>query len=164
MLVAIWAQAQNGVIGKDLTMPWHLPNDLKFFKEKTLGHTIVLGRKTFEGMGGRPLPNRTTIVVTRDASYETPYDDVIIMNDVESVLSYVKLVDDKVFIAGGAEIYTMFWPHVDAFFRTIIEADIAGDTYFPFSEFPDFHLERSLEGIADEKNVYPHRFELWERD
>ena len=66
MLIAIWAQDKNGLIGKENHLPWHLPNDLRFFKETTINHTLVMGRKTFEGMGGRPLPNRQTIVLTRD--------------------------------------------------------------------------------------------------
>jgi dihydrofolate reductase/thymidylate synthase len=90
MLIAIWAQDKNGLIGKDNHLPWHLPNDLRFFKEMTLEHTLVMGRKTFEGMGGRPLPRRQTIVLTHDKDYHA--ENVLIMHSLEEVLDFDKKI------------------------------------------------------------------------
>ncbi len=91
MLAAIWAQDENGLIGKEDRLPWRLPNDLKFFKQMTEANTLVMGRKTFEGMGSRPLPNRQTIVLTRDPSYTA--EGVHVMHSVEEVLALEKETD-----------------------------------------------------------------------
>lgn len=91
MLAAIWAQDENGLIGKEDRLPWRLPNDLKFFKQMTEANTLVMGRKTFEGMGSRPLPNRQTIVLTRDSSYKA--EGVHVMHSVEDVLALEKETD-----------------------------------------------------------------------
>ena len=108
MLAAIWAQDQNGLIGKNEVLPWYLPDDLKFFKEMTIGKTLVMGRRTFEGMGGRPLPGRTTIILTRNENYQAPAG-VYVMHDVNEIIDFAKNEDQTVFIAGGAAIYTAFF-------------------------------------------------------
>ncbi|HGF7665430.1 TPA: dihydrofolate reductase, partial [Enterococcus faecium] len=108
MLAAIWAQDENGLIGKEDRLPWRLPNDLKFFKQMTEANTLVMGRKTFEGMGSRPLPNRQTIVLTRDPSYTA--EGVHVMHSVEEVLALEKETDGIFFIAGGSAVYQEFLP------------------------------------------------------
>ncbi|NHL43380.1 dihydrofolate reductase, partial [Enterococcus faecium] len=108
MLAAIWAQDENGLIGKEDRLPWRLPNDLKFFKQMTEANTLVMGRKTFEGMGSRPLPNRQTIVLTRDSSYKA--EGVHVMHSVEDVLALEKETDGIFFIAGGSAVYQEFLP------------------------------------------------------
>lgn len=95
MLIALWAQDQKGLIGADGTLPWHLPNDLKFFKEQTINNTIIMGRKTFEGMGKRLLPQRTTIVLTSDPHYQA--NGALVMHDREEILAYVKQQEHPVF-------------------------------------------------------------------
>lgn len=161
MLVAIWAQDKNGLIGKNNRLPWHLPNDLRFFKETTLNHTLVMGRKTFEGMGGRPLPNRQTIVLTRDQSYQAP--NVIIMHSPAEVLAYAKKNAGITFIAGGSAIYQEFLPDCQKIYRTVIDADFEGDAYFPTVEWEQWELTESVEGQQDEKNPYLYRFETYQR-
>lgn len=160
MLTAIWAQDEKGLIGNEGTLPWHLPNDLKFFKEKTTGHTIVMGRKTFEGMGSRPLPNRTSIVMTRDLDYQAA--GVLVMHTVQEVLDYAKDHEDTL-ITGGAGIFQAFMPYLDKIYRTVIQGEFAGDVYFPEIDWQDWQLVESQPGVVDEKNNYPHTFETYLR-
>lgn len=161
MLAAIWAQDESGLIGKDAQLPWYLPADLRYFKEKTLHHTIVMGRKTFEGMGGRPLPHRKTIVLTRDENYQN--EQVLVMHSKEDVLSYAEQQEDIVWITGGSLIYREFIPYCDELYRTVIEGNFQGDTYFPEIDWHDWKLVDSQSGIIDEKNSYSHRFERYQK-
>ncbi|MDT2738601.1 dihydrofolate reductase [Enterococcus canintestini] len=162
MLAAIWAQDQNGLIGKNEVLPWYLPDDLKFFKEMTLGKTLVMGRKTFEGMGGRPLPGRRTIILTRNENYQAPVG-VHVMNDIKQVIAYAKASDHTVFIAGGGAIYATLLPACDYIFRTVIEDSFEGDTYFPEVKWENWRLVKKVAGKVDEKNKFPHSFEEYER-
>ncbi|MCC9274151.1 MAG: dihydrofolate reductase, partial [Enterococcus aquimarinus] len=111
MLAALWAEDLQGIIGKDQTLPWHLPNDLKYFKEMTIGKTIVMGRTTFEGMGSRPLPNRQTIVLTRNPDYQA--EGVTVMHSVDDVLAYAKTKEEPTMIIGGAVVFQDFLPYYD---------------------------------------------------
>ncbi|MDR0922315.1 MAG: dihydrofolate reductase [Lactobacillales bacterium] len=162
MLTAIWAQDENGLIGKKNHLPWRLPNDLKFFKETTENNVIVMGRKTFEGMGKRPLPNRQTIVLTSDEKY-TASDSVIILHSLEEVLNFSKETEKTVFIAGGAQIYKQFEPYLDELLRTTIEATFTGDAHFPSFDYSKWKLVKTVQGIVDEKNIYPYKFETFIR-
>ncbi|EPH94648.1 MULTISPECIES: dihydrofolate reductase [unclassified Enterococcus] len=161
MLAAIWAQDEKGLIGKDDQLPWYLPNDLKFFKQMTELNTLVMGRKTFEGMGGRPLPNRQTIVLTRDLTYQA--DGVIVMHAMEEVLAYEKEHDGIVFIAGGAAVYQEFLPYCAILYRTVIHHGFEGDTYFPPVDWEEWSLINLSTGEVDEKNRYPYQFETYQR-
>ncbi len=161
MLAAIWAQDENGLIGKEDQLPWRLPNDLKFFKQMTEANTLVMGRKTFEGMGGRPLPNRQTIVLTHDRDYSA--EGVIIMHSVEEVLAYEKETDGIVFIAGGSAIYKEFIPFCTVIYRTVIHHSFEGDTYFPAIDWEKWSMINVSQGETDEKNRYTHQFETYQR-
>lgn len=161
MLIAIWAQDKNGLIGKNNRLPWHLPNDLRFFKKATTNHTLVMGRKTFEGMGGRPLPNRQTIVLTRDSGYQA--SNVLVMHSLEEVLDYDKNNGGETFIAGGTAIYTEFLPYCEKIYRTFIEASFEGDAYFPLMLWNKWQLTERKQGQRDEKNPYRYYFETYER-
>lgn len=163
MLIAIWAQAEDGLIGQEGHLPWYLPADLQFFKGQTLGKTIVMGRKSFEGMGSRALPKRQTVVLTSDKTYQVADEKVRVMHDVAEVLNFARTADTDVYIAGGAKVYKAFEGHYDQLLRTIIEGEFAGDTYFPELDFAPFELTETKNGVVDEKNHYPHRFETWER-
>lgn len=149
MLIAIWAQDKNGLIGKNNQLPWYLPNDLRFFKETTINHTLVMGRKTFEGMGGRPLPNRQTIVLTRDETYKA--ENVIVMHSLEEILVYDQKNTGTTFIAGGSAIYTEFLPYCKKIHRTFIEASFEGDAYFPKVFWNEWELTERKQGQRDEK-------------
>lgn len=123
----IVAMARNGVIGKDNQLPWHLPEDLKRFKRLTMGHHIIMGRKTYESIG-RLLPGRTSVVVTRTQNYQAP--GAIIAHSLEEAIGRCSS-DDEVFVIGGAEIYRQALPVADRLVITQIDADFAGDARFP---------------------------------
>lgn len=159
MITMIWAQDKNGLIGKNGQLPWRLPNDLKFFKEQTLHQTIVMGRVTFEGMGKRLLPNRDTIILTRDANYDA--NGATVMTSVEDILTLSK--NKPIFILGGSSIYQLFAPHASQFIKTEIEGAFEGDAYIPEMPYEQFVLEETIDGITDEKNHHPHTFKFYKR-
>lgn len=159
MLIMIWAQDENGLIGKNNILPWHLPNDLKFFKEKTLNRTIVMGRTTFEGMQKRVLPNRQTIILTRDIDYQA--NNVVVYNSVEEIIERSKQED--IYVVGGASVYSQFAPFADVLFQTVIHHTFDGDTHFPKIDFSDYMLVDEIQGVVDEKNQYAHTFKKFER-
>jgi dihydrofolate reductase len=143
-LIGIVAMTAQRLIGKDGTLPWHLPDDLAFFKQTTSGHAIVMGRKTFDSIG-RPLPKRQNIVLTRDRSWSHP--GVTVIHDTRE-LSNALTMPGEVYIIGGAEIYQAFLPQTDALLITHVKENFSGDTYFPAydAEFP--HQEVVLEHEA----------------
>lgn len=160
MLALIVAVARNRVIGKDNSLIWHLPNDLKFFKEKTTGHVIIMGRKTFESLPFL-LPNREHWVITRDKGFNAP-EGVRIFHSVEAVVKASKTLD-AAYIIGGAQVYEAFLPYVDIMYITEVDHDFDGDAFFPEFSKDDFLVESVMDGIVDEKNQYPHRFVTYRR-
>lgn len=128
-VVQIAAVAANGVIGTDGTIPWHLPEDFAHFKRTTLGHVLVMGRVTFESIG-RPLPGRTTIVVTRDRSWSAPAG-VLVAHSTEDALAQAAELDDQIYVAGGAQIYADAMAHADELLISEIPDSPDGDTHFP---------------------------------
>lgn len=165
MLIALWAQDEKGLIGNHGTLPWHLPNDLKFFKEQTLNHAIVMGRKTFEGMGRKTLPKRTSIILTSDTSYQAP-ENVHVMHSRQEVLDYVTTTDDPVFLIGGAGVFASLLSECTALYRTVIEASFEGDVYFPEEQIDwnEWTCTKIIPVVVDEENLYPHRFEFYHRN
>ena len=161
MLAAFWAQDENGLIGKENKLPWRLPNDLKFFKQMTESNTLVMGRKTFEGMGNRPLPNRHTIVLTHNRDYTA--EGVMVMHSIDEVLAYEKETDGIIFIAGGSTIYKEFLPFCTVLYRTVIHHTFEGDSYFPTLDWEDWSMINVSQGETDEKNRYNHQFETYQR-
>ncbi|AGB32308.1 dihydrofolate reductase [Natrinema pellirubrum DSM 15624] len=138
-LVGIVAVAENGVIGRDGDMPWHVPADLQHFKETTMGHPVIMGRVTYEGILetlGEPLPGRTTVVLT-SRDLETP-EGAVVAHDLESALERAETAArerhddaDRIFVAGGATVYEQFLPALDRLIVTEIHDDPEGDTSFP---------------------------------
>lgn len=161
MLAAIWAQDEKGTIGKNNQLPWHLPNDLKFFKQMTENNTIVMGRKTFEGMGSRPLPNRQTIVMTSDVSYQP--EGVKVMHSADEVLAFANTFNGITFISGGTQIYQEFMPYYQVLYRTLIQQTFEGDTTFPPVDWDKWDCINISEGEQDTNNNYPHQFETYHR-
>jgi len=137
-LSAIVAMTPDRVIGANGDLPWHLPDDLKFFKKQTLGHPIVMGRKTFESIG-RPLHKRQNIILTHNPAYHADGAETI---HHPKELREFRLIDQQVFIIGGAEIYKFFMPILDDIYVTHINEEYPGDTYFPEYEghFPKSEL------------------------
>ncbi len=126
-LSIIVAMAKNRVIGINNTLPWHLPADLKHFKALTMGHHIVMGRKTYESIG-KPLPGRTSVVVTRNADYSAP--GVIVVNSLDAAMAACGK-DEEIFVIGGAELYAQALSLIHTLYVTEIQQDIAGDAHFP---------------------------------
>ena len=128
MLSIIVAISENNVIGKDNKLLWHLPEDLKRFKELTTGHTIIMGRKTFESLGGI-LPNRKHIVITRDTNYKVENNNVEIMNDIQEIDKYVNDNEEN-FVIGGAIIYSQLIKKAQKMYITKIYKKFHGDAFF----------------------------------
>jgi dihydrofolate reductase len=124
------AVARNGVIGADGGLPWHLPDELRLFKETTLGHVLVMGRRTYESIG-RPLPGRTTVVVTRDRDWSPGAGEVIVAYGIEEALERAAAIDEEVFVVGGGELYAAALPHTDRLLLTHVDHEPDGDTTFP---------------------------------
>jgi dihydrofolate reductase len=134
-LSAIVAMASNRSIGKDNALPWRLPADLKRFKQLTMGHTLIMGRKTYESIG-RPLPGRTTLVVTRQPDYAP--EGVQVAHSLEQALEQAR--GDEVFIAGGADLYRQAMDRVQRLYLTRIERAYEGDTFFPELDLSGWRL------------------------
>lgn len=130
ILSIIVAVARNGVIGCAGRMPWHIGEDLRRFRRITTGHPVVMGRKTFESLGGRPLPGRTNIVVSRNTGLTVP-EGVIVAASLEAAVAPYRDTDEEVFMIGGGEIYRQAMPMADKLYLTRIAASPAGDTHFP---------------------------------
>ncbi|CZQ84966.1 dihydrofolate reductase [Trichococcus palustris] len=160
MIALLWAEDENGIIGRDNTLPWHLPSDLKYFKAETLNHKIVMGRKTFEGMGKRLLPKRETVILTHQKDYAI--EGATVLNNVQDVLALDK-EDEMLFVIGGSEIFSLFIPYADYLYQTKIHADFEGDTYFPTIDWTDWELVESKMGPVDEHNLYEHEFKIFKR-
>jgi dihydrofolate reductase len=160
MISFVVAMDENRVIGKDNQLPWHLPEDLKFFKRVTIGHPIAMGRKTHESIG-RVLPGRENIVITRQPDYRS--EDCTIFYSVEDFVKYSLNISDEIFVIGGAEIFKETFPHVDRLYITLIHEDFAGDTFFPEFNLGEWELVSNEQGIKDEKNPYDYDFRLYVR-
>ncbi|OGP09580.1 MAG: hypothetical protein A2048_00115 [Deltaproteobacteria bacterium GWA2_45_12] len=144
MLSIIVAMSQNGVIGKNNQLPWHLSEDLKRFKTLTMGQAIIMGRKTFESIG-KPLPGRTNIVITRNKKYTA--QGVILVSSLKEALEKVP-TNTEAFVIGGAEIYKEALPHAQTIYLTRIEKEVEGDTFFPVP-----HLENDFKA-ADTSAIF----------
>ncbi len=173
------AHANNRVIGRDGDLPWRLSNDLRNFKRLTMGHTLLMGRKTMDSIG-RLLPGRNTIILTRDPNYTFAGADIAHTwqqaieigqaHEAAAAPSYAAAADDspalpseELFVVGGAEIYRLALPHADRIHLTEVDANVPGDTYFPTLD-PQQWLSRSTQAYpADDKNDYPHQFVILDR-
>lgn len=159
MISIIVAVANNNVIGKDNSLIWSLPADMKFFKEKTTGHCIITGRKNYESIPEkfRPLPNRTNIVITRQKDYSAP--GAIIVDSIEKAIEKAKETgDNEIFIIGGAEIYKQSLHLVNRIYLTKIHHTFEGDTFFPELKSSEWTETNCTMGIVDDKNKYEHDF------
>ncbi|MEC0090886.1 dihydrofolate reductase [Paenibacillus macquariensis] len=159
-ITMIWAMGRNGVMGKDNGMPWRLPRDMAFFKEQTIGKPVVMGRKTWESFGGRPLKDRTNIVMTRDSEYTS--QDAQIIHSLEEALEYAN--NQELMIIGGAQIYEKWLPYADRLLVTRIDEDFEGDTVFPDIDWTCWNLSEEIPGVRDEKNPYDYRFYIYNRN
>ncbi|HEX5876368.1 MAG TPA: dihydrofolate reductase [Pyrinomonadaceae bacterium] len=130
MIIGIAAVDRKGAIGKGGKLPWHYPADMKFFRETTTGHAVVMGRKTWVTIG-KPLKNRLNIVLSRDPNIE-PRESLVVLTDIESVLSFNNSLSTDLFVIGGAQIYEAFLPHIEKWIITEVPLTVSGaDTFIP---------------------------------
>ena len=161
MLSIIVAKAKNNIIGKDNKIIWHLSEDLKHFKNITTGHTIIMGRKTFESLG-RVLPNRKHIIFSNNPSFNVNDENVKV---VHSLLEIQDLIEGKeeAFVIGGAMIYNFLMPYVKKMYVTEIDKEFEGDTFFPKIDDNIWKETSREKGIKDEKNNLDYYFVTYER-
>jgi dihydrofolate reductase len=152
-LAIVAALSRDRVIGKNNQLPWHLPADLRHFKQLTLHKTIVMGRHTFESIG-KALPQRHNIVVTRQTDFQAV--DVTVANSIEQALTLAKT--EEVMIIGGAQLYEQLLPQVDTLYLTLVDAFVPGDTYFPQWQSSAWQTVHEQSFPADEQNPYPYTF------
>ena len=151
MIIGIAAVGQNNAIGKGGKLPWHYSADMKFFRETTTGHAVVMGRKTWLTLG-KPLKNRLNIVLTRDSSIE-PQESLIVLNDVDSVMSFSKSLTTDLFVIGGAQIYREFLPFLERWLITEVPLKVRGaDAFMPEGYLDGFEAS-STKKLDDELKV-----------
>jgi dihydrofolate reductase len=162
ILSLLVAADEQNIIGKDNQLPWHLPNDLKYFKNLTWGLPIVMGRKTYESIG-KPLPGRKNIVITRNHNYSA--EGIEVVHTIEDAIDVAKSAGAKeIFVIGGAEIFNSVFNKAHRIYLTRIHHRFDGDVYFPEVKSPLWQRVRYHDNKPDEKNLYAHTFEVWERN
>ncbi len=159
------AVAENGVIGASGDLPWRLPDDLRRFKQLTMGHALVMGRKTHESIG-RPLPGRISVVLTTQSKYDAGHDDVLVASSLSEALALVtgtEMNQQEVFVVGGAKVYRLALPRATRLYRTLVHAKPPGDVTFPEVDLNDWSLSESTEFAADDKNEFACTLQVWQR-
>ena len=165
VIAMIAARARNGVIGRDGTLPWRLPEDLRFFKRVTMGKPVLMGRRTWQSIG-RPLPGRTNIVVSRDPAFRAP--GAVLASDLAAGLAAARAAAREagaaeIMVIGGAALYAALLPQAGRLYLTEIDAEIEGDTRFPEVPAAEWRRVSSEPGEAAGSAPFPYRFEVWER-
>jgi dihydrofolate reductase len=155
----IFAMDRNRAIGVNNKLPWHLPGDLKFFKNVTMGHPILMGRKTYESIG-KPLPGRRNVILTQNTAYQAEGCEVI--HSVDEAIEAFR--DQELFVIGGAEIFKLFASHVNRMYITYIEDEFEADTFMSDLDLSNWTLVSSEQGERNEKNPYEYYFRIYERN
>ncbi|PYI51226.1 dihydrofolate reductase [Paenibacillus flagellatus] len=157
-IAMIVAMDRNRLIGRDNKLPWRLPADMAFFKRTTMGHPVVMGRKTYESIG-KPLPGRTNIVLTRDPAYKA--EGCTVVRTAEEAVRAA--AGEGLFVIGGSEVYALFFPLADTLYVTEIGETFEGDAHFPAIDPSEWEVAERRPGTVDEKNAYPHAFLTYRR-
>ncbi|MBX2932669.1 MAG: dihydrofolate reductase [Ferruginibacter sp.] len=161
MVSLIVAAAENNVIGKNNQLLWHLPNDLKFFKNTTWGMPVIMGRKTFESVN-KPLPGRFNFVITRQAGWKA--DGVTVATSLQDALEKAATTNCKeIFIIGGGEIYKQAIEIADKIIMTRVHTTLDGDTFFPVIDESKWIQISNQDFAIDDKHQYAYSFQIWER-
>ena len=158
-LSLIVAMAKNRIIGADGKIPWHLPNELQLFKSVTMGHHIIMGRKTYESIN-RLLPGRTTVVVTRQRDWKVP--GALVAHTLDEAIKYCA-GDTEIFVIGGGELYRAAMPLADRIYLTVVDAEPAGDTYMPALNPAQWLLHDTRHFSKDDRHAHDYRFEVHDR-
>lgn len=156
----IWAMDENRLIGVENRLPWKLPADMKWFRRNTLGKPIIMGRKTFDSFGGRPLPERTNIVVTRDRDYHA--EGAVVVYSIDEALQAAGSAEE-VMIIGGASFYEQMLPRAERLYITLVHGQFEGDAWFPEFSMGEWQEVAREEHAVDEKNPYACSFLSFER-
>jgi dihydrofolate reductase len=151
--------ARNRVIGANGAIPWHLPDELKLFKKLTMGHHMIMGRKTWESIG-KPLPGRTTVVATRDKGYRAP--GAVVAHSLAAAIAACG-ADSEIFVIGGAAIFAEALPRADRLYLTTVEATPEGDTFMPEFDPGEWREVSSLSHPRDERHAHAYRHAVYER-
>lgn len=164
-LALIVAQARNRVIGRNNKLPWHLPEDLQYFRAVTMGKVIVMGRKTFESIG-RPLPGRTNLVLTRDHGYRR--EGIEVAHSLDEALAKAEAISlingsDEVMVIGGDELFAEALPRAERLYLTQVHQDVCGDAYFPELDWSQWHEVAREDHSAQEPNPYDYSFIVLDR-
>jgi dihydrofolate reductase len=163
-LALIWAQSENGVIGRSGRLPWRLPKEMAHFRRVTLGKPVIMGRRTFESLDG-PLPQRTNIVLTRRGDFDAP--GVKTVRSLSEALAIAESVAfdavDEAVVIGGADVYAQALPIADRLYITLVHAEFEGDTFIPSFETSEWALKRSECVAADDANSHAFSLQLFER-
>jgi dihydrofolate reductase len=162
IISAIVAIGKNRVIGKGNKLLWKLPLEMKYFKETTMGHHIIMGRKTFES-NGKPLPGRTSIVLTRNQNYRLPEGCFLSSSLKEALNLAQKRGETEAFIIGGAEIYKLSLPYLDKLYLTDVDFTAEGDAYFPEIDLDAWKIENEIHQPMSEKNSHAWTARIYTR-
>ncbi|WP_334116151.1 dihydrofolate reductase [Ligilactobacillus sp.] len=166
MLAYIWAEDSEHHIGINGGLPWHLPNDLAYFKRQTLGHPMIMGKRTFDSFPTL-LPGRLHVVLTHSIEFEKEYadnDQVVVVHDEDDLRKWLEEHDSEMtFVIGGASLFEMFKDDVDLLYVTKIKGKFEADTTMPKLEMDRFALKCEEKGMTDERNKYQHTFFVYER-
>jgi dihydrofolate reductase len=156
----IAALAENRVIGRKGRLPWHLPQDLRRFQALTRGHTVVMGRRTWDSIGQQPLKNRRNLVLSRNPKIVAPGCEVV--PDLDTALAKAER-DDEVFILGGADVYHKALPQADRLYLTVVHAAVEGEVLFPDFDLTDWQLIEEISFPADPEHAYAFTFRTYDR-
>lgn len=159
-VVIVAAVSENGVIGRGNALPWHLPADLQRFKRLTSGHTVVMGRKTYESIGSKPLSNRPTIVISRQQDLASP--EVRVVQTLTEALALARELP-VLFILGGARVFEAALPFTDRLELTRVHATVPGDAFFPKVNFSEWRLVGQEDHPADHRHTFPFSFLTYDR-
>jgi dihydrofolate reductase len=160
MISFLVAMDKNRVIGRNNQLPWHLPEDLRYFKRVTMGHPIAMGRKTHDSIG-KILPGRENIIITRNSDFKC--EGCTVFYSIQDFVHYCDELEDEIFVIGGAEIFKETFQYADRLYITYIHQEFEGDTFFPDFEHSKWKLVSSEKGIRNEKNPYDYDFIIYEK-
>lgn len=165
LLSLIVAASSNNAIGRNNELLWHLPTDLKFFKNTTWALPVIMGRKTFDSVGGKPLVGRTNIIISRQEGLTSQYDNVWFAASLGDAIEQAKKLETKeIMIAGGAQIYEQAVPIANRIYLTRVHVHLEADAFFPSFDVNEWNLTRTTDFEADEKHAYSFSIQQWDRN
>lgn len=164
VITLIVAASSNNAIGRNNQLLWHLPIDLKFFKNTTWAMPVIMGRKTFESVGGKPLTGRTNIIISKQTGLTSAYDNVWFSVSLEDAVEQAKKLETKeIFIAGGAQIYQQAMAIANRIYLTRVHAHFEADVFFPEFDADEWKLSQNNDFVADEKHAYSFSIQQWDK-